>query len=105
MDLAGLTPIIIALISTGIGGLGLKGFEHFLNKKSKQTDVATDIREELRTDARYAREELKKAEIDLDELRDKYFKLMQESLEIKSQLQEFIKYIDNLKAEQKKEGE
>jgi predicted phage gp36 major capsid-like protein len=83
----------IALIATLFGGAGLKIIESVLARGQKRVDTATQLREELRRegealkkDAAELREEIRKVEQELDAWKEKYFILLQEFLEIKSQL-------------------
>lgn len=83
----------IALIGTLLGGAGLKIIESFLSRGQKKVDTATAMREELRkesdslkSDAAKLREEIRQVEKDLDAWKEKYFLLLQEYLEIKSQI-------------------
>lgn len=84
----------IALIGTLMGGAGLKAVEGFLGKGQKRVDNATAMREELRReseslkdDAAELRAEIRQVEKDLDLWKEKYFLLLQEYLEAKSQLE------------------
>lgn len=76
----------IALIGTVFGGAGLKLMESFLARGSKQVDTATAMREELRKESASLKEELRAVEKELDLWKEKYFTLMTEYLEIKSQV-------------------
>lgn len=75
----------IALIGTVLGGTGLKLLESFLSRGQGKADAATSMREELRKESTTLREELRIVEKDLDSWKEKYFLLLQEYLELKSQ--------------------
>lgn len=76
----------IALIGTLFGGVILKTVESILARSSKRTDTATAMREELRKEQSVLKEELRTAEKELDLWKEKYFLLLQEYLEVKSEL-------------------
>lgn len=76
----------IALIGTVIGGAGLKVIESILSRGSEKTDLATDLRTELRAEVTTLKEEIRQVEKDLDLWKEKYFLLLQEYLEVKSNL-------------------
>jgi lysophospholipase L1-like esterase len=73
----------LALIGALLGGSGLKVIEHWLNRSKTKDDTATDFRNELRTDIKDLREELRKAEEELDKWRVKYYALMDEFIKYK----------------------
>lgn len=87
------TTALIAVIGTIFGGAGLKIVESLLLRRKDKDTTATDLRTELREDIRYLREELKKAETELDEQRRKHLELMQEYLDVKSKLDEALSEI------------
>lgn len=76
----------IALIGTVFGGAGLKLIENFLSRGQGKIDAATQLRDELRKESTALREEIKQVEKELDQWKEKYFILLQEFLEIKSQI-------------------
>jgi hypothetical protein len=69
-------PAVIALIGTVFGGAGLKAIESLLNRSKTQSDVASQIRAELRTDVQALRAELDKLEKELDAWKAKYYDLL-----------------------------
>jgi predicted nuclease with TOPRIM domain len=73
----------LALIGALLGGSGLKVIEYWLNKSKVKDDSATSFRKELREEVTSLREELRKAEAELDAWRDKYYKLMDEYSQFK----------------------
>lgn len=77
-DLGGISEAWLALIGALLGGSGLKVIEHWLNKSKVKDDAATSFRKELREEVTLLREELRKAETELDLWRDKYYSLMDE---------------------------
>lgn len=76
----------IALIGTLLGGAGLKVTEKVLARGGEEIDVATKMREELREESAALKEELREADKQLDLWKEKYFALMAEYLDIKSQV-------------------
>lgn len=76
----------IALIGTVFGGAGLKLIESFLARGQGKSDAAAAMRDELRKESTTLREELRVVEKDLDAWKEKYFLLLQEYLELKSQI-------------------
>lgn len=75
----------IALIGTVFGGAGLKVIEKVLSKGMVKDDIATNLRTELRKDATELRAELKVVEHELDNWKVKYFELLQQFIELKSE--------------------
>jgi uncharacterized damage-inducible protein DinB len=73
----------LALIGALLGGSGLKVIEHWLSRSKVKDDTATDFRNELRTDIKELREELRKAEEEIDKWRVKYYALMDEFIKFK----------------------
>jgi len=69
-------PAFLALIGTIFGGAGLKIVENLLNKSKTQSDVAAQIRTELRTDVQALRDEIRKVETELDMWKAKYYDLL-----------------------------
>jgi uncharacterized protein YlxW (UPF0749 family) len=79
-------PAWIALISTFVGGIGLRIAEKFLARGQVKQDAATALREELRKESTSLREEMRIVEKELDQWKEKYFTLMQQYLDLKAQL-------------------
>lgn len=84
---------ILALLGTIFAGVGLEVIKNWFTRGQKKIDAATEMRQELRkeaedlkADAAALREEIRKVEKELDAWKEKYFLLLQEYLEIKSQL-------------------
>lgn len=69
-------PALIALIGTLFGGVVLKVVESLLNRGKTQSDVAAQIRTELRTDIQALRDEIRKVETELDMWKSKYYDLL-----------------------------
>lgn len=76
----------IALIGTLMGGAGLKFIEKFLARGTEKQDFATKMRDELRTDLNTTKEEVRQLEKEIDQWKEKYFLLLQEHLEVRSQV-------------------
>lgn len=66
----------IALAGTVFGSSGLKFIESFLSRAKRRDETAEALRSELRKDITELRDELHEAEKQLDEWRDKYYKVM-----------------------------
>lgn len=67
---------IIALVAALFGGGGLKFLEHILNRNKERADLATELRNELRTEVTALREEVKGVDDALDAARRRYFRLL-----------------------------
>lgn len=74
------------MIGTLFGGVVLKVVESILGRGQKRADTATQMREELRKESAALKDELRVVEKELDEWKEKYFLLLQDYLEIKSQI-------------------
>lgn len=79
-------PAWIALISTFLGGIGLRIAERVLARGQVRQDAATALREELRRESSALKEEVRLVEKELDLWKEKYFTLLQKYLELKAQL-------------------
>lgn len=73
----------IALIGTLFGGVVLKVTEGILGRSSKNDDMATALRAELRTDMAALKLEIKAVEKEADEWRTKYWELRGEVMKAK----------------------
>lgn len=69
-------PAFLALIGTIFGGAGLKIVEKVLNKDKVKSDIATEIRNELRGEVGTLRDELRRVETELDDWKAKYYELL-----------------------------
>lgn len=67
---------IIALVAALFGGGGLKALEHILNRNKEKTDLATQLRDELRNEVNSLKEEVRGIDDDLDNWRKRYFRLL-----------------------------
>jgi len=63
----------------------LKAVESLLNKSKHQSDVAAEIRKELRTDVQALRTEINTIEKEVTHWRDKYYALLEQYLKKYSQ--------------------
>lgn len=75
----------IALIGTLFGGVALKVMERVMSRGTEKIDLATKMRDELRKDLSSAKEDIRGLEKDIDLWKEKYFVLLQEHLELKSE--------------------
>lgn len=64
----------LALIGAVFGGVGMKVLEYRLNRPNQEIATAKAFRDELRADVMRLRDELHAVEKENDELRDKYWK-------------------------------
>jgi len=76
----------VALIAALLGGSGLKVIEYWLNKSKVEQDSAAAFRNELRDEVKTLRDELRKAESELDQWKAKYYELMDEFLKFRSNI-------------------
>jgi hypothetical protein len=74
-DLLG-NEALLALIGTVFGGVGLKLIEQLLGRNKRRDDLAASLRTELRTDLTGLRADNDRLERDVDEWRDKYYRLV-----------------------------
>ena len=81
-------PAVLALIGTIFGGVGLKIAESLLTKSKNQSDLAAEIRKELRTDVQALRTEIRTVEAEVDKWRGKYYEVVEELYMIKKRLSE-----------------
>jgi len=90
-------PAVIALIGTIFGGAGIKIVEWVLNRRGDQEDLATTIRAELRSEITQLRTRLdvqetewrtrlSVQEAESAEWRIKYYGLMEQFIQVKSEL-------------------
>lgn len=88
-----ITDAWIALIGTIFGGVGLKAVERWLNRSKERDEAAAKYRDELREEVYRLREELRKADADIDKWREDYFNLKNEFITIKLELAEALRLI------------
>lgn len=74
-------PAFLALLGTIFGGIGLKIVESLLTRSKTQTDLAAQIRAELRVDVQSLRDEIKRLDAELDLWKSKYYQLLETLLE------------------------
>lgn len=86
----------IALIGTLFGGVVLKITESTLSKGNQKIDAATSMREELRKDQKELRDQLRVVDHELDMWKEKYFVLLADYLELKSQVPAPVKKEDKV---------
>jgi len=88
-------PSALALIATLFGASGLKITEYLLGSGKVKTDLAAELRKELRDDINGLRVELRQVEKELDEWREKYYKLINNLYESHSDYEELNKVMRN----------
>lgn len=74
----------------------LKVTESVLSKSDQRVDAASAMREELRKDQKELRDQLRIVDHELDTWKEKYFLLLQDYLEVKSQVPAPIKKEDKV---------
>lgn len=67
---------IVALVAALFGGGGLKFLEHILNRNKERADLATQLRDELRSEVNSLKDEVKGVDDALDEWRKRYYRLL-----------------------------
>lgn len=84
--LANLTDptVLVALIGAVIGGIGLKLLEAWLGRGKEKSDLATQIRDELRKDMLTLRTHFDNCEIEKDKWQDKYWLTVEENAQLKA---------------------
>jgi len=90
-DLPNISEGWLALIGALLGGSGLKIVEAWLNRSKIKEDSATELRNELRTEVRGLRDELRTVEDELDKWRGKYYELLDEFIKAKGDLAEALR--------------
>lgn len=73
------TPVF-ALAGTLFGGAGLEITRRWLTRSKDKDDTATELRKELREELANLKDELNKAENELDTWKERYWKLKEESI-------------------------
>lgn len=66
----------IALIAAIFGGVGLKVVEFVLGRSKSKTDIASEMRAELRSDVLTLKEELDQIEASLELWKKKYYRVL-----------------------------
>lgn len=66
----------IALLAAIFGGAGLKVIESAMSRSKDRSDIATQIRDELRTEIQGLRDELRIVEDRLDKSRNMYYAIL-----------------------------
>lgn len=79
---------LLTFLGTVFAGAGLKWIEGWLRKAKDKDDVATNLRNELRTELTALKAEIQANEKELDDWKKKYFEVLQELLVMRVQLQE-----------------
>jgi hypothetical protein len=71
-----MTDPVIALVAAIFGGAGLKLLENIFSRSQAKSDLATQLREELRRDVAALREEIDDIDESLDSWKQKYYNLL-----------------------------
>ena len=71
-----MTEALIAVFGAIFGGAGLKLIEHLLNKPSRNADIQSQFRDELRQEINALRLELRHVDDSLKYWRDRYYVVM-----------------------------
>lgn len=83
----GTQTLIISAISAVTAGLGVKLLDWFINKGSIRTDEATQIREELRQDAKRLGDKLLETTRERDEWKERYYEIAAEVEELRLEIE------------------
>jgi hypothetical protein len=67
---------VLALLGTVFGGAGLKLIEALLGRGKRREDIATSLRNELRTELIELRDDNEKLQTALDDWRTRYYRLV-----------------------------
>lgn len=87
------------------GGAGLKLFEYLTQKNKLAVEEGRSIREDLRIEIREVREDVRRVQGELDEWKDKYFRLLEEYTELKAKCESMDEQLATFRAElQKRRG-
>jgi septal ring factor EnvC (AmiA/AmiB activator) len=78
---------LIALIGTVFGGAGLEFIKRWLSKAKDRTDIATELRAELRQDLNNLKKEMDAMEDQLIEWKDKYYDMLLQKMELRVELE------------------
>ena len=94
--LFGLGPEWIALIGTIVATIGVKIVERWLSKKDRASSDAAQIRSELKEQVSDYKEEIRRLEDEIDELRTKYYATLEELVAKRIELQNALDQIKKL---------
>lgn len=72
-----MSEALIALMAALFGGAGLKIIEKVLGRNKERVDIATQLRDELRTEIGALKEELRHIDENLDQWKRRYYSLLQ----------------------------
>lgn len=86
----------LALIGAILGGSGLKFIEHWLSRSKQRDDSASKFRDELRAEVTNLRDDLRQTEKDLDDWKQKYYTLVEESMKVRAELDAAIRNVSQL---------
>jgi predicted nuclease with TOPRIM domain len=87
MEGCAIDPTIIALVGTLFGGVGLQFTGHLLGRKKQKEDIATQLRGELKAEIAALRTELRQVENEVDVWKEKYYTLLDQFIQVKTQLE------------------
>lgn len=74
----GSQTLIVSAISAVTAGLGVKLLDWYINRGNVKADEATQIRDELRQDAKRLGESLNEATRERDEWKERYYQIVSE---------------------------
>jgi hypothetical protein len=82
--------IVIGLISSGIGGIGVSIISAVLDRKKEKIYRQEREQDKLKLELKDLQIKLYQLEIDLSEWKDKYYLAIQELIEVKSELEQTL---------------
>lgn len=87
-----------SVLSAVFGGVGVKVLEKIINKRSEQFMEASRIREELRTELTYLREELEGWKRETDDWRGRYYEKVEENIKMITEIENLRNELHSLQA-------
>ena len=93
MNWSDLSAPLIAVFTALFAGSGLKIIERYLQKSKEKDDIATALRDELRTELSNLRKEMSEVEKELDEWKAKYYDVIEKYISAKAQFEAAVKIL------------
>lgn len=89
--------LIVGLISSGIGGIGVSLVSAVLDRKKEKIHEHEREQDKLKLELKDLQIKLYQLEIDLSEWKDKYYLAIQELIEVKSELEQTLLKLSHIK--------
>ena len=86
---------LLTFLGTVFAGAGLKWIEGFLKKAKDKDDTATNLRNELRGELTALKAEIQATEKELDQWRERAYKMQEQLMYIKIQLESARRILDS----------